>query len=141
MADKKTVYICDDDKWILDTIADFIQDLGLNITKFSDGKAALEQITQNRPDLIITDIDMPQMSGLELLRHLEQNAYSIPVIILTGSLDIRNLQEAVAYGHFDYLNKPLKPFDLIEAINKALIFGYQPSVLSRDFLEQLKRRD
>lgn len=139
MSRMKTVYICDDNQWVLDTVVDLLSNLELNILTFANGKLALEQIAKNSPDLVITDINMPEMTGLELLRFLENNKFEIPVVMLTGSLDIKNLQEAVAYGHFDYLNKPIQPFELIETVQKALAFGYQPSALSAEFLDRLKK--
>lgn len=82
---------------------------------------------------------MPEMTGLELLRFLENNKFKIPVIMLTGSLDDSDFRDAVAYSNFDYLNKPIKPFELIETVQKALTFGYQPSALSEKFLDRLKK--
>jgi CheY-like chemotaxis protein len=139
MSQAKTIYICDDDQWIRSTIEEIIIETGLKTFTFENGKLALEQIAKNPPDLILTDIHMPEMTGLDLLKFLSANSYKIPVIFLTGSLDIKNLQEAVAYGHFDYLNKPIQPFELIECIQKALTFGYQPSALSPAFKERLKK--
>ena len=139
MSRVRSVYVCDDDQWVLDTVVDILSTLNLDILTFANGKLALDQIAKNSPDLIITDIHMPEMTGLELLKFLDGNAYEIPVIMLTGSLDVKNLREAVAYGHFEYLNKPIQPFDLIEAVQKALAFGYQPSALSQEFRDRLKK--
>lgn len=139
MSRMKTVYVCDDDQWILDTVVDIVSPLKLDVLTFANGKLALDQISKNSPDLVITDINMPEMTGLELLKFLETNGFEIPVIILTGSLDNRNLREAVAYSHFDYLNKPIQPFELIETVQKALAFGYQPSALSSEFRDRLKK--
>lgn len=139
MSQVKSVYVCDDDQWILDTVVDILSTLKLDLLTFADGKLALDQISKNKPDLIITDIHMPEMNGLELLKFLDENEFKIPVIMLTGSLDIKNQREAVAYGHFEYLNKPIQPFDLIEAVQKALAFGYQPSALSQEFRDRLKK--
>ncbi len=139
MSRPKTVFVCDDDQWILDTVVDILSSLKLDILTFANGKLALDQISKNSPDLVITDINMPEMTGLELLKFLELNEFKIPVVMLTGSLDNRNLCEAVAYSHFDYLNKPIQPFDLIETVQKALTFGYQASALSAEFRDRLKK--
>ncbi|OYZ23307.1 MAG: hypothetical protein B7Y39_05225 [Bdellovibrio sp. 28-41-41] len=139
MSQTKTVYVCDDDQWILDTVVDIISSLKLDILTFASGKLALDQISKNKPDLVITDINMPEMTGLELLKFLETNKFQIPVVMLTGSLDTGNLREAVAYSHFDYLNKPIQPFELIETVQKALSFGYQESQLSEEFRDRLKK--
>ncbi len=137
----KSIYVCDDDQWILDTVVDILSTLKLDILTFANGKLALDQIAKDSPDLIITDINMPEMTGLELLKFLDGNGFEIPVIMLTGSLDPKNLREAVAYGHFEYLNKPIQPFDLIETVQKAIAFGYQPSALSQEFRDRLKKED
>lgn len=139
MSRLKSIYVCDDDQRILDTVVDFLSSLNLDILTFANGKLALDQIKKNSPDLIITDINMPEMTGLELLKFLDVNEFKIPVIMLTASLDLKNIKEAVAYGHFEYLNKPIQPFDLVETVQKALTFGYQPSALSKKFRERLKK--
>lgn len=139
MSQTKTVYVCDDDQWILDTVVDFVSSPKLDILTFANGQLALDQISKNKPDLVITDINMPEMTGLELLKFLETNKFQIPVIILTGALDTRSLREAVAYSYFDYMNKPIQPFELIETVQKALSFGYQKSAFSEDFRDRLKK--
>lgn len=139
MSRVRSVFVCDDDQWVLDTVVDILSSLNLDILTFANGKLALDQIAKESPDLIITDINMPEMTGLELLKFLDSNAFKIPVIMLTGSLDPKNLREAVAHGHFEYLNKPIQPFDLIETVQKALVFGYQPIALSQEFRDRLKK--
>lgn len=139
MSRARSVFVCDDDQWVLDTVVDILSSLKLDILTFANGKLALDQIAKESPDLIITDINMPEMTGLELLKFLDSNAFKIPVILLTGSLDPMNLREAVAYGHFEYLKKPIQPFDLIETVQKAMVFGYQPSALSQKFRDRLKK--
>ncbi|MBL7554209.1 MAG: response regulator [Bdellovibrionaceae bacterium] len=96
MSRARSVFVCDDDQWVLDTVVDILSSLKLDILTFAKGKLALDQIAKESPDLIITDINMPEMTGLELLKFLDSNAFKIPVILLTGSLDPMNLREAVA---------------------------------------------
>lgn len=122
---KKRVLICDDENSMLQIVKDVTDHMGFQAELYENGKLALEAILKSPPELIVTDIYMPEMSGIELLKQLNTKDFKIPVIFLTGSLDSRHLNEAISYGYFDFLHKPLDPFDLIETIQKALNFGFQ----------------
>lgn len=123
--EKKKVVICDDENTMLQVVQDVTNHLGLISESFANGKLALEQILKSPPDLVISDVNMPEMTGIELLKNLKEKNIKVPVIFLTGSLEKTHFLEAMANGYFDYLNKPLAPFELIEAIEKAFSFGYQ----------------
>ncbi|MGG1515978.1 response regulator [Paenibacillus oryzisoli] len=82
-----------------------------------NGYEALEAVKKELPDLVITDIRMPQMNGLDLLSHLKE--YPVHVVILSGYGYFEYAQTAVKYGAFDYLLKPLKPEDIESVLGRV----------------------
>ncbi len=94
-----------------------------NVLLAQNGKQALELINNNRVHLILTDFNMPEMNGLELLRWAKENYKTIPVIIMTAFGSIENAVEAMKIGAHDYISKPIKIDELEAVIEKSLQFG------------------
>ena len=84
-----------------------------------DGKDGLEMILRFRPDLVITDIKMPKMDGLEMVRELHERKLSLHVVILTGYSEFEYAQKALRYGVDDYLLKPLAIDDIRDMLAKV----------------------
>lgn len=135
----KKVYICEDDSDIRDLLKDVTEELKFEVSTFENGRYCLDKINTLLPDLIISDINMPEMDGVNLLKHLFKSELKIPVIFITGDADPNHYLNAVAYNHFDFLYKPLTIDQLHEAIHKSMIFGYQTS--SNDHIsEKIRKR-
>lgn len=118
MIQSATVLIIDDQPDNLQTIEDIFAQANLSyrIMKSPEGNTALRVIEKVIPDLIITDWNMPEMDGIELIRHLKNNpdARDIPVIICTGIMTSpEDLQTALSAGATDYIRKPVDPIELI----------------------------
>ncbi len=114
------ILICDDEPLIRWALREHMEGLGYRIFEAENGKECLEQITSVSPDLLITDLRMPQMGGLDVLRHLRETESTLPVIVLTAFEAIESAIEATRLGAHAYLSKP---FDLREvefAVEKAL---------------------
>lgn len=116
------VVVADDEKISREGIRDLIDwpSLGLELA-FSarDGEEALEYITQNPIDILLTDVRMPRMDGLELI-HAMENLEDVPTsLILSGYDDFRYAQQAIQFGVVNYLLKPVRPAELIDAIKTA----------------------
>lgn len=124
----KSIVICEDDLDMLESIAELLSDYGANVAKYSSATIALEHIKLNRPDLILSDITMPQMSGLEFLDALNSAGIEVPLIFLTGNADITTYRRGLVRGQFDFLTKPLVPSALIQAVQKALQFSHEAAV-------------
>lgn len=92
--------------------------LGLPITAFRDGAEAWEFIEENHVDLVITDIDMPFMNGLELLRRIKEKDSDIVVICTTGNSDHES--KANELGADEFIRKPYKIPDLLEHIQRYI---------------------
>ena len=119
------ILIIDDEVAHLEAIIDIIEEAGFNYEIFSalNGKSALEIAKKELPDLVITDWEMPQMSGIELIEHLKKDIQTadIPVIMCTGIMTTsENLETALKVGAVDYLRKPIDKIELIARINASL---------------------
>ncbi len=86
----------------------------------SNGKEALEQVQKLKPDILITDIKMPLMSGLELIKQLRRENEELSIIIISGFADFNYAKEAIRYGVTGYILKPIKTQDMQEAIDQIL---------------------
>ena len=118
---KKTrILVVDDDdnlRWVVQTQ---LEDAGYEVDTAPDGATALNAIQNPRPALVLTDLKMPGMSGLELLEKIRADEPDVPVIIMTAFGTIQSAVEAVKSGAYDYLTKPIDHDDLILAIRRAL---------------------
>ena len=118
-----TVLLADDEKSILDALSDSIawQQFGVDkILKAADGLQALKIIREEKVDLLITDIRMPQMDGLTLIRTLRQEFPYLHCILLTGYSEFSYAREAIRLNVENYLLKPLNRTELEETVEMAL---------------------
>jgi two-component system nitrogen regulation response regulator GlnG len=107
-------WVVDDDdsvRWVLEKA---LEKAGVNVTSFPAASPALAAFSTERPDVVITDIRMPGMNGLEFAREVETRAGDIPVIVITAYSDLENAVSAYQSGAFEYLPKP---FDVDEAVS------------------------
>lgn len=110
------ILIVDDNKLNLKMLEDFILSLGHSPVLAGDGNAAFDEVKKQQIDLILLDIEMPGMNGLELLKRLKEDntLRQIPVIMLTGLDDVQNAVESIKLGAEDYLTKPFN-FTLLQS--------------------------
>ncbi len=92
----------------------------LDMTAMTDATEARRWIEQCQPDLVITDLDMPGASGLDLLRTAKHRNPTAQVVLLTGHSSTQALLEALEYGASDYLIKPLDPVAIVELLREAI---------------------
>lgn len=114
--DKFNVLIVDDEQVICDLLVEELSESGLKCYSVIDGKSALEKIKTESFDLVLLDIRLPGMSGIELLRELWLNHSDVPIIMITAVNDIDTAVEAMKLGAVDYI---VKPFDL-EKVNASV---------------------
>jgi CheY-like chemotaxis protein len=110
--------VCDDEAPLRDLMARRVEKLGLQVDKASDGKEGLALIGANRYDLIVTDIYMPEVTGLELLEAAKAQDREIQVVIVTATATVENAIEAINLGAFCYLTKP---FDHLSVFDNAVL--------------------
>src|ERR687895_239181 len=104
-----SVLIVDDERTLARAVKAFLSEAGYEAEVASDGERALELLPTLRPDVVFTDVRLPGMSGIDLLRRVREFDPAIPVIIMTAYGTIEGAVEAVKLGAFDYLKKPVGP--------------------------------
>ena len=121
--DSKRVLICDDDPVILRLHEVNLELEGYEVVATaSDGKEALDKIAELRPDLVILDIMMPKMDGLEVCRHLKADPAlaKIPVVLLSARAQDLDVREGLDIGADAYLTKPFDPVELLEVVGRLV---------------------
>lgn len=118
----KTVLIVEDEKDLRFNLQEMLESAGYNVLSAINGNEALELTSHIEPDLILSDIRMPDMDGIELLKSLQLNSLTanIPFIFLTAKVEMQDLREGMVLGADDYLMKPYKIDDVLNAINSRL---------------------
>jgi DNA-binding response OmpR family regulator len=123
MPDKAArVLVVDDEANIRDTVCTCLQTAGYLISRAADGRAALEQLRIDPPDVVLLDLAMPGMDGMSLLTQIRPRAAErgIRIIIMTGHSSVRTAVQAVLLGANDFLEKPFTPEDLRLSVASVL---------------------
>ncbi len=113
------ILIVDDEETIVRLLSMSLKSDGYDTISAYDGKQALALVKEHSPDVVITDIKMPQMDGLELLKEIKAHDTNIEVIIVTGHGDIDSTITALQYGASDFINKPVRDEALAVALSRA----------------------
>ena len=111
---KATLLIVEDDTFTRTSMTAYLKAEGYDVLKASSGVEALEVIRGTQPDLVITDLRMPEMGGLELLKILKEDLPQLPVIIISGEGTMGNVIEALQHGARDYIQKPIQDMGLLK---------------------------
>ena len=117
---KPIVLVADDDPSILDILKLGLQVKGYEVLTASDGRAALQVLERSHPDLVFLDIEMPQLSGIDVLKRIRKNWPALPVIIMTAHGTIRLAVDAMKEGATEFITKPFEMEQLVLVIQKAL---------------------
>jgi DNA-binding NtrC family response regulator len=116
----RRVLLVDDDPTILSSIGEALGDMGLEVGTAGSAEAALERLAKSRPDVVLSDIRMPGLSGLELLSLIRERAPDIDVVLMTAYDDMPTVVSAMREGAFDFLVKPLDFAELEDVLRRAL---------------------
>lgn len=114
------ILLVDDSPETLEVLERNLADHGFAISKALNASDAMEHLRESPADLVITDVRMPGMSGLDLLRHLRENHPDMEVMLITGYATIEGAVEAVKTGAQEYLAKPFTADELLAAVGRAL---------------------
>ncbi|MFO8239882.1 MAG: sigma-54 dependent transcriptional regulator [Dissulfuribacterales bacterium] len=117
---KKKILVVDDEESILQSVTDILEDEGFDVQTSLDGKTSLEIMGEDLPDLVLLDIWMPGMDGLELLKRIKAEWPFIPAIIMSGHGTIETAVKATRLGAYDFIEKPLSYEHLVLTIQNAL---------------------
>jgi two-component system response regulator FixJ len=115
-----TVHVIDDDEALRDSLTFLLRTARLDVQSYPSAAAFLEALPQANLSCVITDVRMPGMSGIDLLRRLRERKVSVPVIVITGHGDIPLAVEAMKIGATDFLEKPFDDEVLIASVKAAL---------------------
>ena len=107
-AAQPVVHIVDDDEGLRESLAFLLRSASLEVRSFESAKAFLDKLPHAMPGCVITDVRMPDMSGIELLRRLKELKVGVPVIVITGHGDIALAVEAHENGRRGFLRKALR---------------------------------
>jgi two-component system, NtrC family, sensor kinase len=115
-----TILMVDDDAAIRTGFALGLEDCGYRLLQANNGRQGLEVFELEKPDLVLLDLRMPEMDGLELLQHLKQRSPDTPLIVISGTGMIEDAIEAIRYGAWDFLCKPVSDMSVLtHTIDKA----------------------
>jgi FixJ family two-component response regulator len=115
-----TVFIVDDDRGLRQAIHDLVESVGLRAESFASGEDFLRAKPMNRPSCLVLDVRLPQMSGLDFQQRLNETGIQIPIIFITAHGDIPMSVRALKSGALEFLTKPFRDQDLLDAIHQAL---------------------
>lgn len=131
------ILIIDDNESLRYTLENVLEEHGFNPTSVEDGIKALEEIRTKSYDLVICDMKMPKMDGMQILAEMKKIDPDLPFIILTAFGDIKNAVEAMKHGASDYLTKPFDNDGMVLTLRKALEIKY----LNKELAILRKRTD
>ncbi|MFH1130629.1 MAG: sigma-54 dependent transcriptional regulator [Pseudomonadota bacterium] len=120
MSPPKTILVADDEVNLRRVLSGILKRDGHRVVTANDGKEALSQLKKTKVNAVITDLRMPKMDGMELLRHIVAEHPDLPVIIVTAHGSVDNAVTAVKLGAFDYIEKPFEQEQIQQVIEKAL---------------------
>jgi FixJ family two-component response regulator len=115
-----TVFIIDDDRGMRQAIQDLVESVGLHAEAFATGQDFLTKQRTSDPSCLVLDVRLPQLSGLDLQRQLADTGVQIPIIFITAHGDIPMSVRALKSGAVEFLTKPFRDQDLLDAIHQAL---------------------
>ena len=133
------ILIIDDDESVRDALKDFLEEKGFKVTTAPNGRLGLELLKEDRFDILLVDLMMPGMGGLDVIREISALHITTPVIMVTAYASVQTAVDAMKLGAFDYVTKPFIPDELLIVINRTIDISrmQRENVLLR---KQLKRK-
>ena len=111
--------VIDDESGILDTLRILLKKEGYEVSTAQGGKAGLDAIRANAPDIVLTDVRMPQVTGLDILQAVKETDPITPVLLMTAQASLQSAIQAVNAGAFYYLQKPFATAELLDILRRA----------------------
>jgi DNA-binding NtrC family response regulator len=118
-ADHGRVLLADDERLLRRVVRRGLAQAGFEVVEAHNGQAALELLNRERFDVVVSDVRMPVMDGIELLQALTRTQSDVPVVLISGSLDPQGKEEAHRLGAFEVLTKPFAITDLEQVVRRA----------------------
>jgi two-component system response regulator HydG len=140
MSQKPSLLVVDDESGILDTLRILLRNEGFEVTTAQGGKAGLEQIRSGTHDIILSDVRMPQVSGLDILNAAREQDPMTPVILMTAQASLQSAISAVNTGAFYYIQKPFSNDELVAILRRACEYR-AVKVENTQLKQEIRRRD
>jgi DNA-binding NtrC family response regulator len=140
MSYKPSVLVVDDESGILDTLRILLRNEGFEVATAQGGKAGLEQIRAGTHDIILSDVRMPQVSGLDILSAAREQDPMTPVILMTAQASLQSAISAVNSGAFYYIQKPFSNDELVAILRRACEYR-AVKVENTQLKQEIRRRD
>jgi DNA-binding NtrC family response regulator len=121
MEKKLQIMIIDDEPIVGKRLKQALTKFGIDVEVFEDSEIAVNRLTEKNFDIVVTDIRMETIDGIQILERVLERSDNTRVIIITGYATVEVAQEALVKGAFDFIAKPFKPNDLRAVINKAAL--------------------
>ncbi len=114
------VMVVDDEASVLDVFREYLAAEGYEITAISSGEEAVRMLPSARPDVILTDLNLPGLSGLDVMRHARAADPEVAVIVVTGYASASSAIDALRQGAYDYVTKPPELYDVAQIVQRAI---------------------
>jgi len=134
---KDRIVVIDDEKRMCESLAALLSGDGYDVETFRSSPKAVDKIRQRRVDLVITDIKMPEMDGIDVLNAVREVDEGVPVILMTGYASLDSALDAIAKGAYDYLLKPVE-FTYLELVVRRALDKRRSDLERLSLLEELK---
>jgi DNA-binding NtrC family response regulator len=118
--EKKRVLVIDDERIVLDSITKILKDENFEVDVTLSGRQGLEWAVAKDYDIVLTDLRMPDIGGMRVLRDVKRAKPALPVVMITGFGNVKSAVQAMKLGAAEYLEKPFAPDELVKVIQKAL---------------------
>jgi len=117
---KKRALVIDDEQIVLDSVKKILRDDNFDVDASLSGREGLNRAIKREYDIVMTDIRMPDIGGMRVLRDVKRAKPSLPVVIITGYATVSSAVQAMKLGATDYLEKPFTPDELLKAVDSAI---------------------
>lgn len=140
------IHIVDDEEAVRNSLAFLLEIAGFSTRTYDGAAALLSRVSSLEAGCVVTDLRMPEINGVELLRQLRATGATIPAIVVTGHGDVQMAVEAIREGAFDFIEKPFSQATIVDAIHRAIgapadAAAQQRRLLARDIVASLDERE
>jgi DNA-binding NtrC family response regulator len=134
--EKNKALVIDDEQIVLDSVRKILKDENYEVDASLSGREGLNQAIEKEYDIVLTDIRMPDIGGMRVLRDIKRAKPSLPVLIITGYASVKSAVQAMKLGAADYIEKPFTPDQLLKAVDSALNIAATQVPEVQDLLER-----
>jgi two-component system, LuxR family, response regulator FixJ len=121
MTEQNKVFVIDDDHAVLDALSMSLEAEGYSVEGFLDGQSMINALHRQTPSALLLDVKLPDQSGIEVLRTLRSENFTLPIIMMTGHGDVPMAVEAIKLGAYDFIEKPFSICALLDQLKRAMV--------------------